>query len=144
MTDDLHPNVVLMVGDNGGWGDVGCYGGLVPTPRLDALAAECAAQELLRRGAVHAKALGSADRSAADPHRTIPAAALSDQLVAAIDWLPTLACAWLARVPAFPRTARSTASMSGHRWEGTARPADATMSSISVLMALRCRSCGGR
>ena len=34
------PNVVFMVGDNVGWGDIGCYGGLAPTPRLDALAGQ--------------------------------------------------------------------------------------------------------
>ena len=34
------PNVVFMLGDNVGWGDLGCYGGLAPTPRLDALAEE--------------------------------------------------------------------------------------------------------
>lgn len=34
------PNVVFMVGDNVGWGDIGCYGGLAPTPRIDALASE--------------------------------------------------------------------------------------------------------
>ena len=36
------PNVVLMVTDNLGWGEIGCYGGGIlrgaPTPRLDALA----------------------------------------------------------------------------------------------------------
>jgi hypothetical protein len=30
------PNVVFIVGDNVGWGDIGCYGGLAPTPRIDA------------------------------------------------------------------------------------------------------------
>ena len=40
MTDESHPNVVFMVGDNVGWGDVGYYGGLAATPRLDAFAAE--------------------------------------------------------------------------------------------------------
>ena len=40
MSVESHPNVVFIVGDNVGWGDVGCYGGLAPTPRLDALAAE--------------------------------------------------------------------------------------------------------
>lgn len=40
MAVDAPPNVVFMVGDNVGWGDIGCYGGLVPTPRLDAFAAE--------------------------------------------------------------------------------------------------------
>lgn len=34
------PNVVFIVGDNVGWGDIGCYGGLAPTPRIDALADE--------------------------------------------------------------------------------------------------------
>ena len=32
------PNIVFMLADNVGWGDLGCYGGLVPTPRLDKLA----------------------------------------------------------------------------------------------------------
>jgi arylsulfatase A-like enzyme len=34
------PNVVFIVGDNVGWGDLGCYGGLAPTPRIDALAGQ--------------------------------------------------------------------------------------------------------
>ena len=38
------PNIVLILADNLGWGELGCYGGGVlrgaPTPRLDALAAE--------------------------------------------------------------------------------------------------------
>jgi arylsulfatase A-like enzyme len=34
------PNVVFIVGDNVGWGDIGCYGGTAPTPRIDSLAAE--------------------------------------------------------------------------------------------------------
>jgi arylsulfatase A-like enzyme len=34
------PNIVFMLGDNVGWGDLGCFGGLVPTPRLDKLASE--------------------------------------------------------------------------------------------------------
>jgi arylsulfatase A-like enzyme len=34
----LLPNVVFIVGDNVGWGDIGCYGGSAPTPRIDALA----------------------------------------------------------------------------------------------------------
>ena len=34
------PNVVFMLADNVGWGDIGCYGGLAPTPRIDALAGE--------------------------------------------------------------------------------------------------------
>jgi zinc transporter ZupT len=38
MSTPSHPNVVSIVGDNVGWGDIGCYGGLAPTPRIDALA----------------------------------------------------------------------------------------------------------
>lgn len=37
---DSKPNVVLMLADNLGFGDLACYGGSVATPRLDALAAE--------------------------------------------------------------------------------------------------------
>ena len=40
MANMTRPNVVFIVGDNVGWGDIGCYGGLAPTPRIDALAAE--------------------------------------------------------------------------------------------------------
>ena len=40
MTDANRPNIVFMVADNVGWGDLSCFGGLVPTPRLDQLADE--------------------------------------------------------------------------------------------------------
>lgn len=44
MAKDALPNIVLILADNLGWGELGCYnGGLVrgaPTPRIDALAAE--------------------------------------------------------------------------------------------------------
>lgn len=40
MSDRSHPNIVFIVGDNIGWGDMGCYGGLAPTPRIDALAGQ--------------------------------------------------------------------------------------------------------
>ena len=33
------PNVVLILADDLGFSDIGCYGGEIPTPRLDALAA---------------------------------------------------------------------------------------------------------
>lgn len=42
--DDTQPNVIFMMTDNLGWGEIGAYGGGIlrgaPTPRLDALAAE--------------------------------------------------------------------------------------------------------
>jgi len=42
--DAAMPNIVLILADNLGWGELGCYGGGVlrgaPTPRIDALAAE--------------------------------------------------------------------------------------------------------
>ena len=40
MTTQKKPNVVFMLVDNIGWGDLGCYGGMAPTPRLDQLADE--------------------------------------------------------------------------------------------------------
>ena len=33
------PNVVFILVDNVGWGDLGCYGGTAATPRIDSLAA---------------------------------------------------------------------------------------------------------
>src|SRR5690348_18030665 len=40
----MKPNIVFILADNLGWGELGCYGGGVlrgaPTPRIDALAAE--------------------------------------------------------------------------------------------------------
>lgn len=40
MNQEKKPNIVFMLVDNLGWGDLGCYGGLAPTPRLDQLANE--------------------------------------------------------------------------------------------------------
>jgi arylsulfatase len=34
------PSIVFMLADNLGWGDLSCYGGSVPTPRLDELASQ--------------------------------------------------------------------------------------------------------
>ncbi|MDH4293097.1 MAG: sulfatase-like hydrolase/transferase, partial [Betaproteobacteria bacterium] len=44
MSNGSKPNIVLILADNLGWGELGCYnGGLVrgaPTPRIDKLATE--------------------------------------------------------------------------------------------------------
>lgn len=34
------PNIIFILADNVGWGDLSCYGGSTPTPRMDKLAAE--------------------------------------------------------------------------------------------------------
>jgi hypothetical protein len=34
------PNIVFFLVDNAGWGDLGVYGGMTPTPRIDALASQ--------------------------------------------------------------------------------------------------------
>jgi arylsulfatase A-like enzyme len=34
------PNIVFILVDNVGWGNIGVYGGTIPTPRIDKLASE--------------------------------------------------------------------------------------------------------
>ena len=36
----VRPNIVFVLCDNVGWGDFSCYGGSIPTPRIDTLASE--------------------------------------------------------------------------------------------------------
>ncbi len=38
--EPLRPNIILIMSDDMGWSDIGCYGGEVQTPALDSLAAE--------------------------------------------------------------------------------------------------------
>jgi arylsulfatase A len=35
----MRPNVIVVLADDMGWGDLGCYGSTIPTPHVDALAA---------------------------------------------------------------------------------------------------------
>lgn len=40
MASSIKPNVVFILVDNVGWGDLSCYGGTVPTARIDSIATD--------------------------------------------------------------------------------------------------------
>jgi hypothetical protein len=37
-TSDSRPNILIIMADDMGWSDIGCYGGEIPTPNIDRLA----------------------------------------------------------------------------------------------------------
>ena len=58
------PNIVLIVADDMGWSDAGCYGGEINTPNIDSLARRRAAiQPVLRESRVCAFPRGVNDRT---------------------------------------------------------------------------------
>jgi len=62
------PNIVLILADDMGFSDIGCYGSEVQTPNLNRLAAAgLVPLPLARRGAPHAAA-ARARRDRCDPH----------------------------------------------------------------------------
>ena len=68
------PNIVLVLMDNLGWGELGVYGGGIlrgaPTPRLDRLASRRISRaQFQRRGPVHTQPRGSDDGTICGAHR---------------------------------------------------------------------------
>ena len=57
------PNIILIMADDMGWSDIGCYGGDIDTPNIDRLAAEgTPIHELLQQRQVYHHAGEFADR----------------------------------------------------------------------------------
>ena len=86
---NVRPNIIFIVADDLGYGEVGCYGGRdIPTPNLDALAAS---------GVRFTDGYVTAPFCAAQPSTA------SSTWVALPPWAP---CRWLRRVPRTPRPIR--------------------------------------
>jgi arylsulfatase A-like enzyme len=96
----MTPDVVFILVDNVGWGDFGVYGGTVPTPRIDKLASEgirfnnynVEVQCTPTRSAILTPCEGSMRVPAMIrwPGK-VPAGVVTQEMLAAVDWLPTVA-----------------------------------------------------
>ena len=65
-----HPNIILILSDDVGLGDIGCCGGPFKTPHIDSLAKRRHAfRVLLLDAALRAVAVPTADRPLSVPHR---------------------------------------------------------------------------
>jgi hypothetical protein len=64
------PNIVYILVDNWGWGDISAQGGTVPTPRIDTLASQGTRfYKLQCPKPVHAHSLGDPHGATTDPIR---------------------------------------------------------------------------
>ena len=70
MSELTAPNVVIMLADDMGFSDIGCYGGEIDTPNLDALAGRRRSDvAVLQHGPLQPVPRVAADRAASAPDR---------------------------------------------------------------------------